>query len=138
MGNSGGPSLSLAPDVKGSSGRQILSTLDFWQLALHTWAITAAGLGMKSLLAPIFHDTYATSYVESGYLAASSMALYTLVRCGLPLATRRLSLVPVFMSMLALSSVLYAVAPAVIHNLPVCWLLVLQTLTGASFAGQSI
>jgi len=95
------------------------------------------GFGIKQLLSPIFQVTYGVSYLESAYLAAVVLAIYAAVRSGLPLLTRRLPLAPVCMGLMSFSAVLYACFPAIVQFLPVWWLVLAKTLTGASFAGAS-
>jgi len=117
--------------------RSLLCSLTFWQLAFHFMAFFFFGFGMKQLLSPIFQATYGVTYLESAYLAAVVLAIYAAVRSGLPLLTRRLPLTPVCAGLMAFSAILYACFPAIVRHLPVWWLLLAKTLTGASFAGAS-
>jgi len=115
----------------------LLRSLTFWQLAFHFTAFFFYGFGMKALLSPIFQTTYGVTYLQSAYLAAVVLVFYAAVRSGLPLLTRRLPLTPICTGLMAFSAVLYACFPAIVHSLPVWWLVVAKTLTGASFAGAS-
>lgn len=115
----------------------LLRSLTFWQLAFHFTAFFFYGFGMKALLSPIFQTTYGVTYLQSAYLAAVVLVFYAVVRSGLPLLTRRLPLTPICTGLMACSAVLYACFPAIVHSLPVWWLVVAKTLTGASFAGAS-
>ncbi|CAK0868798.1 unnamed protein product [Prorocentrum cordatum] len=132
--SSNAPARSTSPEF---STIAVLSSLQFWQLLFHFFAIFFFGFGMKALLSPIFQTTYDVTYLQSAYFAAFVLAVYALMRIGLPLLTQRFPLMPVHMVLLASSAALYACCPAIVKHLPICWLIVANSLTGASFAGTS-
>merc|ERR1719382_1696623 len=62
---------------------------------------------------------------------------YRAARAGMPLLTHRLPIMGTYIVLFAISAVLYASAPCVIRSLPIGWLVILKTITGASFAAQT-
>lgn len=126
-----------APEAEAFSLSGALCSMSFWQLLFHFFATFFFGFGTKALLSPIFQVAYGVGYLESACLAAIVLAFYAAMRSGLPLMTRRLPLAPVCMGLAAFSAVLYACSPAIVRWLPVWWLVLAKTLSGASFAGLS-
>jgi MFS family permease len=116
----------------------LICSLSFWQFCLHASMLTFTGFGMKALLSPIFIESYDVDYRTAALVAALSLICYAFVRSGLPLLARKLSLAPLCGSMLGASAVIYSVCPTIIANLPIGWLVVAKSVTGANFAGVAV
>eukprot|EP00931_Biecheleriopsis_adriatica_P087703 TRINITY_DN62133_c0_g1_i1.p1 TRINITY_DN62133_c0_g1~~TRINITY_DN62133_c0_g1_i1.p1 ORF type:complete len:511 (-),score=66.94 TRINITY_DN62133_c0_g1_i1:70-1602(-) len=125
------------PTAHDFSTLAVLGSLQFWQLLFHFFSIFFFGFGMKALLSPIFQTTYGVTYLQSAYFAAFVLFIYAVMRSGIPMLTQRFPLTIVNMVLLTISAALYACFPTIVTHLPVCWLIIAKSLTGASFAGTS-
>jgi MFS family permease len=113
---------------------KVLRTLTFWQMFFNCVAITFTGLGMKALLSPIFVAAYNVSYLESAYLAAASVALFAAMRGLAPLLSGHISFLTLSTCLFLLDTVMFAINPTVVLRLPVGWLVLTKTITGAVFS----